>query len=192
MRFIPTFLIWLMLALAAPVAVAVPPAKPAAEAPAVPADVLGRETPRSMVAGLIGALAELDYDRAAQFFDLPAPTSNRQQRTAASQARAFHALLDDSGSLKPFAALSNVDTGRLDDDLPADEENIGEVTLQGKEVPILLTRGQDGDRQVWRISKETLALMSTAIKLAPVAQAPPKNEWFVAGAPIKDLSLIHI
>ena len=31
MRFIPTFLIWLMLALAAPVAVAVPPAKPAAE-----------------------------------------------------------------------------------------------------------------------------------------------------------------
>jgi MscS family membrane protein len=190
MRFIPTFLIWLLLALAAPLAVAVPPTKPAAEAPAVPADVLGRETPRSMVAGLIGALAELDYDRAAQFFDLPAPTSNRQQRTAASQARAFHALLDDSGSLKPFAALSNVDTGRLDDDLPADEENIGEVTLQGKEVPILLTRGQDGDRQVWRISKETLALMSTAAKLAPVPQAPPKNEWFVAGAPLKDWGVL--
>jgi len=190
MRFIPTFLIWLMLALAAPLAVAIPPIKPAAEAPAVPADTLGRETPRSMVAGLIGALAELDYDRAAQFFDLPAPTSNRQQRNAASQARAFHALLDDSGSLKPFAALSNVDTGRLDDDLPADEENIGEVTLQGKEVPILLTRGQDGDRQVWRISKETLALMSTAIKLAPVAQAPPKNEWYVAGAPLKDWGVL--
>lgn len=190
MRFIPTFLIWLMVALAAPLAVAVPAAKPVAEAPAVPSDTLGRETPRSMVAGLIGALAELDYDRAAQFFDLPAPTSNRQQRTAASQARAFHALLDDSGSLKPFAALSNVDTGRLDDDLPADEENIGEVTLQGKEVPILLTRGQDGDRQVWRISKETLALMSTAIKLAPVAQAPPKNEWFVAGAPLKDWGVL--
>ncbi|USX23623.1 mechanosensitive ion channel family protein [Oxalobacteraceae bacterium OTU3REALA1] len=190
MRFIPTFLIWLVLALSAPLAVAASPAKPAAEAPAVPADTLGRETPRSMVAGLIGALAELDYDRAAQFFDLPAPTSNRQQRTAASQARAFHALLDDSGSLKPFAALSNVDTGRLDDDLPADEENIGEITLQGKEVPILLTRGQDGDRQVWRISKETMALISTAIKLAPVAQAPPKNEWFVAGAPLKDWGVL--
>jgi MscS family membrane protein len=190
MRFIPTFLIWLVLALSAPLAVAASPAKPAAEAPAVPADTLGRETPRSMVAGLIGALAELDYDRAAQFFDLPAPTSNRQQRTAASQARAFHALLDDNGSLKPFAALSNVDTGRLDDDLPADEENIGEITLQGKEVPILLTRGQDGDRQVWRISKETLALTSAAIKLAPVAQAPPKNEWFVAGAPLKDWGVL--
>jgi MscS family membrane protein len=190
MRFISTFLIWLMLALAAPLAVAVPPIKPAAEAPDVPADTLGRETPRSMVAGLIGALAELDYDRAAQFFDLPASTSNRQQRNAASQARAFHALLDDSGSLKPFAALSNVDTGRLDDDLPADEEKIGEVTLQGKEVPILLTRGQDGDRQVWRISKATLALMSTAIKLAPAAQAPPKNEWFVAGAPLKDWGVL--
>ena len=190
MRFFHTFLIWLLLALAAPLAVAIPPAKPAAEAPAVPADTLGRETPRSMVAGLIGALAELDYDRAAQFFDLPAPTSNRQQRTAASQARAFHALLDDSGSLKPFAALSNLDTGRLDDDLPADEENIGEVKLQGKEVPILLTRGQDGERQVWRISKETLALMSTAIKLAPAAQTPPKQEWFVAGAPLKDWGVL--
>lgn len=190
MRFIPTFLIWLMLALSASMAIAVPPAKPATEAPAVPADTLGRETPRSMVAGLIGALAELDYDRAAQFFDLPAPTSNRQQRTAASQARAFHALLDDNGSLKPFAALSNVDTGRLDDDLPADQESIGEIKLQGKEVPILLTRGQDGDRQVWRISKETLALTSAAIKLAPVAQAPPKNEWFVAGAPLKDWGVL--
>jgi len=190
MRFIPTFLIWLMLALSASMAIAVPPAKPATEAPAVPADTLGRETPRSMVAGLIGALAELDYDRAAQFFDLPAPTSNRQQRTAASQARAFHALLDDNGSLKPFAALSNVDTGRLDDDLPADQESIGEIKLQGKEVPILLTRGQDGDLQVWRISKETLALTSAAIKLAPVAQAPPKNEWFVAGAPLKDWGVL--
>ncbi|HEX7886346.1 MAG TPA: hypothetical protein VF474_10250, partial [Phenylobacterium sp.] len=60
MRFYHRFLLWLLMAVAAPVAVAVPPIKPAAEAPAVPADTLGRETPRSMVAGLIGALAELD------------------------------------------------------------------------------------------------------------------------------------
>jgi MscS family membrane protein len=190
MRFIPTFLIWLVLALAAPLAVAMPPAKPAAEAPAVPADTLGRETPRSMVAGLIGALAELDYDRAAQFLDLPAPTSSRQQMNAASQARAFHALLDDKGSLKPFAALSNADTGRLDDDLPADEENIGEVKLQGKEVPILLTRGQDGERQVWRISKVTLAQISAAVKGAPLAQPPAQNELLVAGAPLKDWGVL--
>jgi MscS family membrane protein len=194
MRFVNNFLIWLLLAMVAPLANAIPAvnpsAKPAAEAPAVPADMLGRETPRSMVAGLIGALAELDYDRAAQFFEMPTPTSSRQQRSAANQARSFHALLDDSGSLKPFAALSHLPTGRLDDDLPADEENIGEVTLQGKEVPILLKRGLDGDRQVWRISKESLALMSTAIKLAPVAPAPQKDEWFVAGAPIKDWGVL--
>jgi MscS family membrane protein len=190
MRFYHSFLLWLLMALAAPLAVAAPPVKPATEAPAIPSDTLGRETPRSMVAGLIGALAELDYDRAAQFFDLPAPTNSRQQRSAASQARAFHALLDDNGSLKPFAALSNADTGRLDDDLPADQEKIGEVTLQGKEVPILLTRGQDGDRQIWRVSKETLAQMSAAAKLAPVEPAPAQKEWFVAGAPLKDWGVL--
>ena len=190
MRFCHRFLLWLLIALAAPLAVAVPPVKPPAEAPAVPADTLGRETPRSMVAGLIGALAELDYDRAAQFLDIPAPTNNRQQLNAASQARAFHALLDDNGSLKPFAALSNAATGRLDDDLPADQESIGEVNQQGKEVPILLTRGADGERQVWRVSKETLAQIAAAAKGAPAVQAPAQHETLVAGAPLKDWGVL--
>ncbi len=190
MRFFNSFMLWLIMALAAPLAGAVPGAPKSAEAPAVPADTLGRETPRSMVAGLIGALAELDYDRAAQFFEIPPSTNNKQQRNAASQARTFHALLDDQGSLKPFAALSNAESGRLEDDLPPDQENIGEVTLQGKEVPILLTRSQDGERQIWRVSKETLAQMSAAAKLAPAAQQPARNEWVFAGAPAKDWGVL--
>lgn len=190
MRLYHRFLLWLVIALAAPLSFAAGPDKAPAEAPAIPADTLGRETPRSMVAGLIGALAELDYDRAAQFLDIPVPASSRQQINAASQARGFHALLDDNGSLKPFAALSNADTGRLDDDLPADQENIGEVKLQGKEVPILLTRAQDGERQIWRISKETLAQISSAAKRAPLAQPPAQNEWLVAGAPLKDWGVL--
>jgi MscS family membrane protein len=191
MRFYYNFVLWLLMALTVPLAGAASvPGKAPAEAPEIAPDMLGRETPRSMVAGLIGALAELDYDRAAQFFDIPAPTSNRQQLNAASQARSFHALLDDNGSLKPFAALSNADAGRMDDDLGADQENIGEVTLLGKEVPILLTRGQDGERQVWRISKETLAQISAATRRAPLAQAPAPHEWSVAGAPIKDWGVL--
>jgi MscS family membrane protein len=190
MRFFHSLLIWFWLALAAPPSIAAPPDPPDAAAD-VPADTLGRQTPRSMVAGLIGALAELDYDRAALYFDLPAATNNRQQLGAANQARAFHALLDDNGSLKPFATLSHAETGDLNDDLPAEQEDIGEVTLQGKKIPILLTRGQDGERQVWRISKDTLAQISAMTRQAPVAaQEPKQNELLVAGAPLKDWGVL--
>jgi MscS family membrane protein len=189
MRFYHTFLIWLLLAVAAPMGNAAP-AKGPAEAPAIPADLLGRETPRSMVAGLIGAFGELDYDRAAQYFDLPAPSGNRQQLAAASQARGFHALLDNNGSLKPFAALSNAETGKLDDDLDPNQEDIGEVTLADKKIPILLTRVPDGERQVWRVSKETLGQLAALSKRIPVAQAPQQDEYLVAGAPLKDWGIL--
>ena len=77
MRFYHRFLLWLLIALAAPLSLAAAAGKPPTAAPSIPPDTLGRETPRSMVAGLIGALAELDYDRAAQFLEIPASTSNR-------------------------------------------------------------------------------------------------------------------
>lgn len=189
MRFYHTFLIWLLLAVAAPMGNAAP-AKEPAEAPAIPADLLGRETPRSMVAGLIGAFGELDYDRAAQYFDLPAPSGNRQQLAAASQARGFHALLDNNGSLKPFAALSNAEAGKLDDDLDPNQEDIGEVTLADKKIPILLTRVPDGERQVWRVSKETLSQLAALSKRIPVAQAPQQDEYLIAGAPLKDWGIL--
>ena len=79
-RIFSRFLIWLLLALTMPPGMAAP-AAPAAEAAPAPTDTLGRETPRSTVAGLIGALAELDYDRAALYFDVPTPTTSRIQNS---------------------------------------------------------------------------------------------------------------
>ncbi|GGX80721.1 mechanosensitive ion channel [Massilia dura] len=193
MRFFLFFLISLQLALATPAGFAAP-AEKKADAPAaavVQPDPLGRETPRSMVSGLIGALAELDYDRAAMYFDLPAASSTRQRMAAIGQARAFHALLDDGGSLRPFAALSNEATGKLDDDLPLDQEEIGEFTLAGKTLPVLLTRGQEGGQPVWRISKETLARIAAATRREPAAQQQPAEEEFMlAGAPVKDWAIL--
>lgn len=121
MRLPIRFLILLLVALAAPVSLSAyaagqDDAAPAAEAPAP--DPLKRETPRSMVSGLISALAEPDYDRAAQYFDMPAD-SNRQRVNAVTQARNFHALLDNGGSLLSYVALSNDATGKIDDDLAA-------------------------------------------------------------------------
>lgn len=188
-RFSLTLLMVFLAALWAPPGFAAP-AEPAAAPAAAQPDALKRETPRSMVSGLIEALAELDYDRAVLFFDLPAASTSKQRLNAVSQARTFHALLDNGGSLKPFAALSNDDAGKLDDDLPIDQENIGEVTVQDKKLPILLVRGKDGEREVWRISGETLGQVAAATRRAPVATEPEQQEFLVAGAPLKDWGLL--
>lgn len=186
-----SFLFLFILALAVPASAL--PAAPETEAPAAEAaqpDPLRRETPRSMVSGLIESLAELDYDRAAQYFELPAATSSRQRMNAVSQARAFHALLDNGGSLKPFATLSNQASGRVDDDLPLDQENVGEVTVQDKKTPILITRSEVEGQQVWRISSATLGQIAAATKRAPAAETAPQDEYLVAGAPVKDWGML--
>ncbi|MDY0973999.1 mechanosensitive ion channel family protein [Massilia sp. CFBP9012] len=187
-----SFLFLLLIALAGPLsptAFAAGQAEEAAPAEEVIPDPLKRETPRSMVSGLISALAEPDYDRAAQYLDTPAGT-NRQRTNAISQARNFHALLDNGGSLSPFVALSNEAIGKIDDDLPAEQENVGVLTIQDKKVPVLLTRSQDGDHQVWRVSRETIDQVAQAARQEPVVQEPDKNEFSFAGAPLKDWAML--
>ena len=193
MRFNLRFLILLLVALATPLSPSAFAAGQAEEAPAaveVAPDPLKRETPRSMVSGLISALAEpADYDRAAQYLDVPAAT-NRQRTNAVTQARNFHALLDKGGSLTPFVALSTEPIGKIDDELPAEQENVGVVAIQDRKIPILLTRGQDGDHQVWRVSRETIDQIAQVARETPVVQEPDKNELVVAGAPLKDWAML--
>lgn len=185
------FTILFLLALALPASASLLPApEPAATAkPAVLPDPLGRETPRTMVSGLIEALAEHDYDRAAQYFDLPLGSS-RQRVNAAAQARNFEALLDSGGSLKPYAAMSNDAVGSIEDDLPVDQEHVGQITVAGKKVPVLLTRSEEEGQQVWRISRETAGQIAQASRGAPVAQDKEQERFIVAGAPLKDWGML--
>jgi len=157
--------------------------------PAVAPDPLGRETPRSTISGLIGALAEHDYDRAAQYFDQPA-NSNRQRVTAAARARGFQTLLDNGGSLQAYAVLSNEAIGKIDDELPVEQEYVGQITVQGKKVPVLLTRAEEEGRQVWRVSSETVDQVATATRRAGAATDEPEDKLVVAGAPLKDWGLL--
>jgi len=188
MHLLMRFLFALSLALSLPTWASAPPEAEAA--PAVAPDPLKRETPRSMVSGLINALAEPDYDRAAQYLNLPS-ASNRQRTTAITQARNFHALLDNGGSLDTFVALSNDPNGKFDDDLPPEQERVGEVTIEGKKTPILLERSAEGEHQVWRIARSTLDQIAAAARRAPVAaDVPDKNQFIIAGAPLKDWAML--
>jgi MscS family membrane protein len=198
MRFsLPNFLLhWFLACLLAAVlptatASAVLGAEPEAAAQPAPAqaDLLGRETPRSTISGLIRALAEHDYDRAAEYFDLPAKSS-RQRAVAEVRAREFQALLDSGGSLQPYAALSNEATGRIGDDLPVDQEKVGEITIKGRTIPVLLSRGEEDGQQIWRIAPETAAQVAAASGRTPGLLRAQRTQFTVAGAPLKDWGML--
>jgi len=183
-----TFVLLFLLALVSPARAGLLPGAQASAPPqpVVLPDPLKRETPRSMISGLIAALAEHDYDRAAQYFDSPL-NSNRQRINAATQARNFQALLDNGGSLEPYAAVSNDAVGRIDDELPVEQERVGQVTIGGKKVPVLLSRGEEDGVQVWKISRDTVSQIAAA---GQRVQAATQDELIVAGAPLKDWGML--
>lgn len=182
---------WLLLASILPAAAAGPlfASEPETAAAPTQADLLGRETPRSTVSGLIRALAEQDHDRAAQYFDLPA-NSSRQRAAAAARAREFQALLDSGGSLQPYAALSNDGPGKIGDDLPVDQERVGEIRAKGRTIPVLLSRGEEDGLQIWRVSRETAAAIAAVAEKAPATSGAQRPQFTVAGAPLEDWGML--
>lgn len=188
---IPLSFAWLLLAFILPATAAGPlfAAEPEAAAAPTQADLLGRETPRSTVSGLIRALAEGDHDRAAQYFDLPA-NSSRQRAAAAARAREFQALLDSGGSLEPYAALSNDGPGRIGDELPVDQERIGEIRTKGRTIPVLLSRGEEEGLQIWRISRETATAIAAVAEKSTAVTDAQRPQFTVAGAPLEDWGML--
>ncbi len=178
-----------LLAVASLHAAALAAPEPETVAAVVNPDPLGRETPRSAVSGLLEALGQKDFDRAADYLDQPAAGAGRQRVAGPEQARRLLVLLDSGGSLKPFASLSNDATGRIDDDLAIDREDVGEITVKGEKVPVLLARGPDDGQQVWRVSRETVAQLVKATDQVP-ADAAKESGISVAGAPLMDWLLL--
>lgn len=164
-------------------------ATPAASATAVIHDRFDRETPRSTITALIDALARHDYELASNYIDVPAERSSRQKTPGTELARRLQVLLDRGGSLEPFVALSKDPAGRINDDLDLDREDVGSITIQGKEVPVLLAHIGTGDQAIWKISRETasqLALAGAATAAAPTAG----GGYMLGGAPLKDWALL--
>ena len=204
MKALPPIRLFCLLALPALLVLAPAPAwaqlLPGGEAstePAAAPDTLGRETPRGAVTGLLDALASRNYGRAAGYFATPEDqAAEGDQAREASRARRgelarqLQAALDSGGTLLPFGVLSNDPTGRIDDSLPPDVEQVG--TLAGDEgTPILLTRveGPQGT-PIWRIANSTIEQLEAS---APSSEALDENRSTgieVAGAPVRDWALL--
>lgn len=184
----------LLLALALPLPFAASGAAPApapAAAPAAVPDRFDRATPRSTITALIEALARHDYEQASNYIDVPVERGGRQRASGTELARRLQVLLDRGGSLEPFVALSNDPTGRTNDDLDVDREDVGSITIQGKEVPVLLARSGNGEQAIWKIARETASQL--ALANADTVAKPGSGTgtgYMLAGAPVKDWLLL--
>jgi len=117
-------------------------------------DALGRSTPRGTVQGFISAVANQDYYLASRFLNLETIAGN-QDGTVLAQT--LQNLLDQ-GYLQPYSRISNDSSGNTDDDLPAQIDRIGTITVGGETIGILLERiqGPLGD-DIWLFASETLS-----------------------------------
>ncbi|WP_347304326.1 mechanosensitive ion channel family protein [Croceibacterium sp. TMG7-5b_MA50] len=186
------FLLSLLLILLPVQAMAQEEATEAEAAVAQIVDPYDRLTPRASVTALLAALGQGDYNRAAQYLDVPLDTPAQQAR-AATLAQRLRTLLDSGGTLVPFGTLSNDAAGRTDDALPLEQEQVGALPLGGEEVPILMVRGpaQEGGPELWRIGEDTVARLATTEAAEEVAEAPPPEEHtMLAGAPVGDWALL--
>ncbi|MGA2420495.1 MAG: mechanosensitive ion channel domain-containing protein [Candidatus Acidiferrum sp.] len=135
------------------------PAQAPAAAPknAVPADHLGRETPRGAVFGFIRAAQDENYSVAVQYFQ---PPSGRHRPSVAEEqdlAAQLLSILNEKFSAASLDALSRKPEGVLDDSLPPNQEMVAPARSDGSSFVLRLVRFEDEHGfALWFISRQTL------------------------------------
>ncbi|MDO1450705.1 hypothetical protein Q0590_30810 [Rhodocytophaga aerolata] len=101
-----------------------------AAVPSWPEDSLGRRTPRGAVEGFIQAVANNNYNKAAQYLSLN-PLS-QDTLDGGVLAMAMQRLLDQSGNLYAYTFISDEPAGKMNDGLAPNLEQVGTATVRGK------------------------------------------------------------
>lgn len=114
-------------------------------------DSFGRDTPRNTVQGFISALSENDFLLASNYLNLS------KSDNPTTVVRQFKQALDAGGRFQPDLQLNNTPEGNLTDQLAPSLEKVGNITIAGKSVPLMLERvvSKKGE-QYWQFSSETL------------------------------------
>ena len=161
-------------------------------------DAYGRDTPRGLATGLIAAFAGADYARAAVYLEKIASDNSRDIDAREAKARLLQQKLDRSGSLLPFAALSNDAAGASDDGLALDQEQIGQFRSSTGDQPLIAMRlNPAGVPPYWVISAKSLNAI-VAAEPAPAAKAITSvlpdalNKTEIAGAPAADWLVLTV
>jgi len=121
-------------------------------------DPYRRETPRSMLIGIVSGLLAKDFLTLSQYPEL----DTNQTLSEEERAREFRRGLDNYGRFFPSLKVSNAPEGNINDGLPPDYEAVGKSEINGKTFPIVARRtiNEDG-QEIWRISSDSVARLST-------------------------------
>jgi len=139
--------------------VAQPAAAPAATAKqesAVPADPLGRETPRGALLGFLKAAQDERYNIAVEYFQPPTGRRRRGEEDDNEIAAQLLTILNQkfAGALD---LISRDPLGRLDDGLPADQEKVpGAQGFNDKNSIMLVRLEEEPGRKLWYFSRASL------------------------------------
>ena len=127
----------------------------AKQEPTVPPDPLGRETPRGTLLGFIKAAQDERFNVAIQYFQ-PANRGRRSEEDDEEIATQLLAVLNQkfAGALD---LISKEPQGRLDDNLPPDQEKVGAALALNDKLPIILVRlDDDQGRKLWYFARASL------------------------------------
>lgn len=127
-------------------------------------DSLGRDTPRSALAGLMSAYASGDKKLVAQYLD--DKYLMRKGVNDAEVVRDLKRALDAGGRLLPSLQISDNPEGDRGDLLPNDVDKVGTIDIGGNSVDVLMVRRSDkAGHFYWQVADATLqSLPETQMK----------------------------
>jgi len=159
--FLPALLLMLPAAAAYPQIPGLPSGAAAASQPAkseaVPADPLGRETPRGTVMGFLHAAQDENYSLAAEYFQPQVGRHHPKPDEEQDLAQQLLTVINNKILASSLDSLSKDPQGRLDDGLPADQEVLAGVHEVSGTFSITLVRIiDDRGNKIWLFARKSL------------------------------------
>lgn len=161
----------------------------------IPDDSLGRRNPRGTVNGFLKAVSEQNYIRASNYLYLK--RSFRKNKERERIVKTMQNLLDQSGSIVPTSLISDKNTGNSDDELDAELDLVGTISINGKNVKLYVENNErEGSPPIWLFSAETVDAIA-AVKVDEnllVNKILPESlkERLLAGVPIGQWFIIIV
>ena len=177
----------LWLALCGGAATAIAQGKPSAtEVSAVPADPLGRVTPRRTVVGFLNVARRGENLVARQYLDTAANAEQADQL-----ARQLFEVLDARFPAR-IAAISDAPEGSRKNPLAPNEEVVGTIATAQGGLEIVLERVQrDASPPVWLFSRATLAAIPAVHSDIVQRRSATALQRFVDRTPLRNSRLLH-
>ncbi len=119
-------------------------------------DSLGRSNPKGTARGFFNALADEDYLKAAQYFDLTALKEKYKDLDLDTFVQKLELILNKYGRFYPVHIISDIPEGMSSDGLNPKLEEVGTINLNGNTTPIYLERIQKDNQMVWLFASITV------------------------------------